>query len=198
MFKKIISGAVAGTLMVSSASVLAMSTNEFDNGMKKGIEYFSKGMYYEARDEFQWFCDYNWGKMNAGQQQYALDYLGAAKQKVQQWENKVENERAVSDSTMISKVIADYKSRLYYPDKCTIRDTQIENIESKEDKLNGIVRRRVYIKATVLGQPMKEDENGNLVKDYEKGGHYSDVNEVAQISYNKNTGKYTINIDGWN
>ena len=35
MLKKFISGAVMGTLMVSSASVLAMSTNEFDNGMKK-------------------------------------------------------------------------------------------------------------------------------------------------------------------
>ena len=31
MFKKIISGAVAGALMLSSASVLAISTNEFDN-----------------------------------------------------------------------------------------------------------------------------------------------------------------------
>ena len=64
-----------------------MSTWEFDNGMKKGINYFNRGMYYEARDEFQWFCDYNWGSMNSGQQQYALDYLGAAKQRAEQASN---------------------------------------------------------------------------------------------------------------
>ena len=63
-----------------------LSTSDFDIGMSKGIEYFNKGMYYEARDEFQWFCDANWGKMNAAQQKYALDYLGGAKQKIHEWE----------------------------------------------------------------------------------------------------------------
>ena len=70
------------TLMLSHLNVLAMSTSEFDEGMAKGIEYFNKEMYYEARDEFQWFCDFNWGKMNNGQQKYALDYLGGTKQRI--------------------------------------------------------------------------------------------------------------------
>lgn len=69
----------------------SLSTAEFDSGMAKGIWYFNKGMYYEAKDEFQWFCDYNWGRMNAGQQKYALDYLGSAKQKIQQWETSQKN-----------------------------------------------------------------------------------------------------------
>lgn len=68
-------------------SVSAMSTQDFDNGMAKGIDYFNSGLYYEAKDEFQWFCDANWGNMNSGQQQYALDYLGGTKAKIQQWEN---------------------------------------------------------------------------------------------------------------
>ncbi len=85
--KKLISGILAGSIIFSGISAFAMSTWEFDNGMKKGINYFNRGMYYEARDEFQWFCDYNWGSMNSGQQQYALDYLGAAKQRAEQASN---------------------------------------------------------------------------------------------------------------
>lgn len=69
-------------LLIFSAHSFAMSRYEFDKGMKKGIEYFDKQMYYEARDEFQWFCDYNWGQMSAGQQKYALDYLGGTKQAI--------------------------------------------------------------------------------------------------------------------
>ena len=97
-FKKITAGCLVAATLLSSAGVFAMdsdstslSTAEFDSGMAKGIWYFNKGMYYEAKDEFQWFCDYNWGRMNAGQQKYALDYLGSAKQKIQQWENSQKN-----------------------------------------------------------------------------------------------------------
>ena len=85
--KKLISGILAGSIIFSGISAFAMSTWEFDNGMKKGINYFNRGLYYEARDEFQWFCDYNWGSMNSGQQQYALDYLGAANQRAEQASN---------------------------------------------------------------------------------------------------------------
>lgn len=60
-----------------------LTQQQFDNGMRKGIDYFNKGMYYEARDEFQWFCDANWGKMNDGQRKYALDYLDGAKREIQ-------------------------------------------------------------------------------------------------------------------
>lgn len=87
--KLLSSVAVSLTMIVSQVlPIFAMETSEFDTGMSKGIEYFNKGMYYEARDEFQWFCDANWGKMNAAQQKYALDYLGGSKQKIQEWENK--------------------------------------------------------------------------------------------------------------
>ncbi len=79
---------LAGIVMLSiPIAASAMSTQDFDNGMAKGINYFNSGLYYEAKDEFQWFCDANWGNMNQGQQQYALDYLDGTKLKIQQWEN---------------------------------------------------------------------------------------------------------------
>lgn len=67
------------TTAFGSGNAQSLSTADFDLGMAKGIQYFNNGQYYEARDEFQWFCDDNWGRMNDGQQQYALDYLGSAK-----------------------------------------------------------------------------------------------------------------------
>lgn len=72
---------------------LAMTTKEFDEGMRKGIDYFNNGLYYEAKDEFQRFCDANWGGMNAGQQKYALDYLGSTNNRIQKWEEKVKQQR---------------------------------------------------------------------------------------------------------
>ena len=86
--KKFVCLFIIGVIIFSGISSFAMSTVDFDNGMRKGIDYFNKGLYYEARDEFQWFCDANWGKMNTGQQKYALDYLGGAKEKIQEWERK--------------------------------------------------------------------------------------------------------------
>ena len=87
--KKLLCAALAAMTTMSTISAFAMSTAEFDNGMRNGINYFNRGLYYEARDEFQWFCDYNWGNMNSGQQKYALDYLGAAKQKIAKWESGI-------------------------------------------------------------------------------------------------------------
>ena len=87
--KKMVCIALTAATLLPTVSAFAMSTAEFDNGMRNGINYFNRGLYYEARDEFQWFCDYNWGKMNSGQQQYALDYLGAAKQKIAKWESGI-------------------------------------------------------------------------------------------------------------
>ena len=87
--KRLVCCLLIGILLLSSLSVCAMSTVDFDNGMAKGISYFNRGMYYEAKDEFQWFCDYNWGALNPGQQQYALDYLDGTKAKIHQLENKI-------------------------------------------------------------------------------------------------------------
>ena len=61
-------------------------TYSFDSGMRKGINYFNQGLYYEARDEFQWFADYNWGSLNSSQQKYLLDYLDGAKAKIKEVE----------------------------------------------------------------------------------------------------------------
>ena len=95
--KKLLCAALAAVTAMPTVSAFAMSTAEFDNGMRNGINYFNRGLYYEARDEFQWFCDYNWGNMNSGQQQYALDYLGAAKQKTALWEKIEKKKKALTD-----------------------------------------------------------------------------------------------------
>lgn len=82
MKKIIMSVVMILSVIIAPIKIFAMTTYDFDIGMSKGIEYFNKGLYYEAKDEFQWFCDYNWGNMNDGQQKYALDYLGSAKAKI--------------------------------------------------------------------------------------------------------------------
>ena len=77
--------------------------------MRRGINYYDRGMYYEARDEFQWFCDANWGKMNSGQRQYALDYLDGTKAKVSQWERSYSiNVELVS---LVGKTYAEIKQK---------------------------------------------------------------------------------------
>ena len=73
---------MSAIVLMGSISAFAMPTWQFDSGMEKGINYFNRRMYYEARDEFQWFCDANWGALNAGQQQYALDYLDGAQREI--------------------------------------------------------------------------------------------------------------------
>lgn len=88
ILKKVIGLTIILYVLLSSVSVFAMSTSDFDAGMDRGIDYFNRGLYYEARDEFQWFCDYNWSKMNIGQQKYALDYLDGTKQKINEWNKK--------------------------------------------------------------------------------------------------------------
>lgn len=54
----------------------------YESGIAKGIVYFNNGMYYEAIDEIQWFCDANWYNMTEEQQNNALWYLNNAKSKL--------------------------------------------------------------------------------------------------------------------
>lgn len=86
MKRKIIIVAIAALSMLN-ISVFGMTTQEFDEGMKKGIDYFNQGLYYEAKDEFTWFRDYNYDRMNPGQQKYLDEYLYGAKWNAEQWEN---------------------------------------------------------------------------------------------------------------
>lgn len=57
----------------------SVSTASYETGMKKGIGYYNDGLYYEAIEEIQWFCDGNWYNMTEEQQNNALSYLGSAK-----------------------------------------------------------------------------------------------------------------------
>ena len=85
--KKKIVATIVSCLMIFNISVFAMTTQEFDAGMEKGISYFNQGLYYEAKDEFTWFKDYNYDRMNSGQQKYLDDYLDGAWDRIEQWEN---------------------------------------------------------------------------------------------------------------
>ena len=119
--KKTLSLAVAAVVAIPSFSAFAMEQSAFDSGMKRGIEYFSKGLYYEARDEFQWFADYNWGKLNDGQQKYLLDYLDGAKQSIVDLNNaKASTEMNMPTSVFdngIQKGIEYFNKGLYYEAK---------------------------------------------------------------------------------
>lgn len=77
----------------------SMTTQEFDDGMAKGISYFNQGLYYEAKDELQWFCDANWGNMNSEQQKYALDYLDGTKNRITQLQRQQQQQAAAQASS---------------------------------------------------------------------------------------------------
>lgn len=69
-----------------------LTTEEFDEGMAKGIDYFNRGLYHEAYDEFKWFRDAQYENMNPEQQKYIDEYLYGAKVKREEtepyWYNK--------------------------------------------------------------------------------------------------------------
>ena len=119
--KKIILGTLAGGILLSGVSAAAMTTADFDNAMEKGIRYFNRVLYYEARDEFQWFADYNWGALNAGQQQYLLDYLDGPKALIQQLEanKRKSNSYNISSSQAIAAVKNYWESNYPYYDSLT-------------------------------------------------------------------------------
>ena len=54
---KKISALITATVLTANMPLVsfAMPRNQFDSGMSKGISYFDRGLYYEAKDEFQWF-----------------------------------------------------------------------------------------------------------------------------------------------
>ena len=77
--KKIICLILIYTMFLPTPIAFAMPSNEFDNGMRKGISYFNQGLYYETIDEIQNFCDVFWYDMTDKQQEKALYYLWQSK-----------------------------------------------------------------------------------------------------------------------
>lgn len=192
------------TSMENTNSNTQLSTSEFDTGMSKGIEYFNKGMYYEARDEFQWFCDANWGKMNAAQQKYALDYLGGTNAKLNEeitlymvsngylesidvpkvdmssylnkgWSTvKPQPKYETTDAIIKDKALTYYKSILKRPTSLELYSINLVNMESDWDYENGIVRRWVYIDGSAL--------NGF--------GGYTRSTSIVVVTFNRYGNKY--------
>lgn len=175
--KKAVSGILAAIVSLSSYSAFAMSTAEFERGMKKGIEYFDKNMYYEACDEFQWFCDFNWGKMNPGQQKYALDYLDGTKAKFneykymyiysngikselvhlskfdeyKQWGWSFEKPVPQYETTYYAieqQALSYFKQWLYFPNQVRIHNSRVAY--TQDDWNNGTITAYVYFDATML------------------------------------------------
>lgn len=96
----------------SKKSTSSISTKDFDTGMAKGIKYFQQGNYYNAMLAFQDFCDKNWGKMNEGQQKYALDYLGSAKAKINWNDVLTKAKQVVKAADKAVKQVKDARKRL--------------------------------------------------------------------------------------
>ncbi len=162
--KKIICAAVAAATAVSTTAAFAMSTSEFDNGMRKGINYFNNGMYYEARDEFQWFADYNWGAFNSGQQQYLLDYLDGAKANVSRLENaKRYNQNSKSGYYSRAKEIENYENTVLTGENL---NSNLADIYRKWDTLLNDVYQ--YLKSTKDEYFVARMETGEINWIYEK------------------------------
>lgn len=181
----------------------SMSQTDFDNGMRNGINYFNKQLFYEAVDEFQWFCDSNWGRMNDGQKEYALGYLDGAKAKLSEyvtvykyangyvnserihksrisefaalgWSTSRPATKFETDFASLSNMATVYfKEWLYFPSSATIYQASVA--ETWDDWDNGLLYAVVYIDARAL-TPY---------------GYYTRDSYQVSVRFNKYTGQYT-------
>lgn len=201
--KKLIALILSLVTLFSVTSASAMTTSEFEKGMKKGKEYFEKNMYYEACDEFQWFCDYNWWQMNDGQRKYALDYLDGTKAKFAEYVYMYIYSDGIKTINVHQSKIAEYaqygwslerpttkyeptyaglenmavkywKDWLYWPNLARIHQMRIGSTWDDWDK--GILNCDVYIDATV----------------YTDRAYYARYMYIVTLSFNKYTGEYTL------
>lgn len=100
-----------------------MSTYEFDQGMKKGINYFNRGMYQEATEEFDWFIDANAQRMNQGQFDYAYDYLMGAFSRGLAWIIAEEADNLIHQGYSYEEAI-EYVEMFYYNVDSIIAEAQ--------------------------------------------------------------------------
>lgn len=103
----------------------SMSTSDFDNGMKKGINYFNNGLYYEARDEFVWFKNENENYLNEGQLKYLNDYINGVNTRIYnlqhpQTSNSYSSSSSYSSAPAWSNIvyITPYGIRYHYKASC--------------------------------------------------------------------------------
>ena len=157
--------------LATNMSVFAMTRNDFDNGMAKGINYFNQGLYYEAKDEFQWFCDANWGSMNAGQPKYALDYLGGAKARIRKWEQSLQERSADWAIGLVKNEIGSYANEYnQYIYNCYDKGSYYLVNAAVTRNANGISKYRVY----------KYSNYGNYIEYIGAGSEWSmDSEETA-------------------
>ena len=90
----------------------SVSTASYETGMKKGIGYYNDGLYYEAIDEIQWFCDANWNNMNEEQQNNALWYLSDSKIKLADY--SFESGKKYYNSGLYYEAQTDFTNALLY------------------------------------------------------------------------------------
>lgn len=202
-FKKIASLLTVFSVVLSTTQAFAITSYEFDWGMSNGIDYFNRDMYIEARDEFQWFCDYNWGQMNEGQRQYALDYLDAAKAEVANYVTIYRYNNGIESKYLHRNAAAYYLNNgwsytypktkyettytglesmarrywndwLYWPEYATLHSIYVDS--TWDDWENGILYADVYIDATCRTL----------------GGYYTSSITLIELYFNKYTGEYGL------
>lgn len=65
--KRILSIMTALAALSISMTSFAMTTEEFDKNTQLGLKLYNSGLYSQAKDELQKFCDKNWDTLNKGQ-----------------------------------------------------------------------------------------------------------------------------------
>ena len=160
MKKRIIS-AIVVILSTFNLSAFAMSTQEFDAGMAKGISYFNQGLYYEAKDEFTWFKDYNYDRMNSGQQKYLDDYLNGTWQRIEKWENSQANNYSV---LLLKEYARRYIWSIYNENNYTYTNVRFLITDVTGDGKDDLLAVGVDSENNPSQLEVYIEENGNVIK----------------------------------
>ncbi len=160
--KRILSIMTALAALSISMTSFAMTTEEFDKNTQLGLKLYNSGLYSQAKDELQKFCDKNWDTLNKGQQEYIQGYLDDAKQKSKQ-ASKPKKKEIVGEvfapltteefDAGMSKGIDYFNRGLYheaYDEFKWFRDARYENMNPEQQK---------YIDEYLYGAKVKRDES---------------------------------------
>lgn len=160
--KRILSIMTALAALSISMTSFAMTTEEFDKNTQLGLKLYNSGLYSQAKDELQKFCDKNWDTLNKGQQEYIQGYLDDAKQKSKQ-ASKPKKKEIVGEvfapltteefDAGMSKGIDYFNKNLYheaYDEFKWFRDARYEDMNPEQQK---------YIDEYLYGAKVKRDES---------------------------------------